>query len=160
MGVELSFLEHCKREGDACLDQIVTGDVTWVQYVNAETKLQSMQWGHTASPKKPTKCHQTLSKRKLMATVFWDRRELLLVEFLERNVTTNAEHYCNKITNLRRAIQNKHHGMLSNAVDQVVACMPGLDPRSGQVSWVRFFRGFSSPVRQMSGSFRPPKVPE
>ena len=26
---------------------------------------------------------------------------------------------------------------------------------SGQVSWVRFFRGFSSPVRQMSGSFRP-----
>ena len=29
------------------------------------------------------------------------------------------------------------------------------DPRSGQVSWVRFFRGFSSPIRQMSGSFRP-----
>ena len=27
---------------------------------------------------------------------------------------------------------------------------PGFDPRSGQVSWVRFFRGFSSPVRQMS----------
>ena len=32
-------------------------------------------------------------------------------------------------------------------------------PRSGQVSWVRFFRGFSSPVRQMSGSLAP-KVPE
>ena len=32
---------------------------------------------------------------------------------------------------------------------------PGFDPRSGQVSWVRFFRCFSSPVRQMSGSFRP-----
>ena len=31
----------------------------------------------------------------------------------------------------------------------------GFHPRSGQVSWVRFFRGFSSPVRQMSGSFRP-----
>ena len=24
---------------------------------------------------------------------------------------------------------------------------PGVDPRSGQVSWVRFLRGFSSPVR-------------
>ena len=34
---------------------------------------------------------------------------------------------------------------------------PGFDPRSGQVSWVRLFRGFSSPVRQMSGSFRPPR---
>ena len=36
---------------------------------------------------------------------------------------------------------------------------PGFDPRSGQVSWVRFFRGFSSPVRQMSGSFRPTRSP-
>ena len=32
---------------------------------------------------------------------------------------------------------------------------PGFDPRSGQVSWVKFFRGFSSPVSQMLGSFRP-----
>ena len=29
---------------------------------------------------------------------------------------------------------------------------PGFDSQSGQVSWVRFFRGFSSPVRQMSGN--------
>ena len=36
---------------------------------------------------------------------------------------------------------------------------PGFDLRSGQVSWVRFFRGFSSSVRQMSGSFRPPRSP-
>ena len=36
---------------------------------------------------------------------------------------------------------------------------PGFDPRSGQVSWVRIFRSFSSPVRQMSGSFGPPRSP-
>ena len=36
---------------------------------------------------------------------------------------------------------------------------PSFDPRSGQVSWVRFFRGFCSPVRQMSGRFRPPRFP-
>ena len=35
----------------------------------------------------------------------------------------------------------------------------GFDPRLGQVSLVRFFRSFSSPVRQMSGSFRPPRSP-
>ena len=33
---------------------------------------------------------------------------------------------------------------------------PEFDPRPGQISWVRFFRGISSSVRQMSGSFRPP----
>ena len=35
----------------------------------------------------------------------------------------------------------------------------GVDPRSGQVSWVRFFRGFSSPIGQMSGSYRSPRTP-
>ena len=36
---------------------------------------------------------------------------------------------------------------------------PWFDPRSGQFSQVRFFRGFSSSVRQMSGSFRPRRSP-
>ena len=45
MGAALSFLERYQREGDAFLDRIVTGDETWVRYVNAETKLQSMHWG-------------------------------------------------------------------------------------------------------------------
>ena len=36
---------------------------------------------------------------------------------------------------------------------------PGFDPRSGQVSWVWFFRVFSTPVSQISGSFRPPRSP-
>ena len=48
-------------------------------------------------------------------------------------------------------------------VGQAVACapvtQPGFDPRSGQVPWVRFFRGFSSPVKQMSGIFRPRRSP-
>ena len=40
-------------------------------------------------------------------------------------------------------------------------CGPGGSMRAchtagpGQVFWVRFFRGFSSPARQMSGSLRP-----
>ncbi|KAJ4446369.1 hypothetical protein ANN_13065 [Periplaneta americana] len=62
IGAALSFLENYERKGDAFLDQIVTGDETWVRYVNAETELQSMQWGHTHSPKKPTKSCRTATK--------------------------------------------------------------------------------------------------
>ena len=36
---------------------------------------------------------------------------------------------------------------------------PGFDPRSGQVSCVRFYRVFSSPVKQTSGNFRPTRSP-
>ena len=51
---------------------------------------------------------------------------------------------------------------MSTAVEQVVACAlvtQRARVRTGQVSWVRFFRGFSSPIRQMSGNFRPTRSP-
>ena len=55
--------------------------------------------------------------------------------------------------------------LLSTAVEQVVACAL-LTQRARVRSPVgtgflgKVFRGFSSPVRQMSGNFRTPKVPE
>ncbi|KAJ4443254.1 hypothetical protein ANN_04922 [Periplaneta americana] len=51
-----------------------------------------------------------------MATVFCKRKGILLVEFLERNATINAERYCNTLTNLKSAIQNKRRGMLSSGM--------------------------------------------
>jgi hypothetical protein len=48
--------------------------------VNAETKEQSEQWMHTHSLNNPKKFKQT-SARKLMASVFWDRKGVLMVEF-------------------------------------------------------------------------------
>jgi hypothetical protein len=52
----------------------VTGDKTWVSFMNVETKEQSKQWMHAHSPNKLKKFKQT-SARKLMAAVFWDRKE-------------------------------------------------------------------------------------
>jgi hypothetical protein len=49
--------------------------------VNAETREQSKQWMHTHSPNKLKKFQQT-SVRKLTATVFWDRKEVVMVEFM------------------------------------------------------------------------------
>ena len=82
MGSALTFLQRYWEEVKELLDRIVTGDETSVQFVNAETKEQSKQWMHTHSPNKPKKFKQTLSKRKMMATVFWDRKGILLTEFM------------------------------------------------------------------------------
>ena len=41
MGSALTFLQRYLEEGDEFLDRIVTGDKTWVRFVNAETKEQS-----------------------------------------------------------------------------------------------------------------------
>jgi hypothetical protein len=79
----------------------VTGVETWVSFVNVETKEQPMQWMHTHSPNKPKRFEQ-----KLMATVFCDRKGVLIVEFVQQG-TIMSEMYCETLKKLRRAIQNK-----------------------------------------------------
>jgi acyl-CoA thioesterase len=49
---------------------------------------------HTHSPNKPKKFKHTLSARKLMATVFWDRKGVLMVEFMQEGTTVMSEVYC------------------------------------------------------------------
>jgi hypothetical protein len=55
--------------------------------VNVETKEQSKQWMHTHSPNKPKELNQTASARKLMVTLFWDRKGVLMVEVLQQGTT-------------------------------------------------------------------------
>jgi len=113
MGSALTFLQRYWEEGDEFLDRIVTGDETWVKFVNEETKEQSKQWMHTHYPNKPNKFKQTLSNRKMMATVFWDRKGILLTEFMDHS---NVRGFCETLHKLRRSIQNKRRGMFSEGV--------------------------------------------
>ncbi|GFV35017.1 mariner Mos1 transposase [Trichonephila clavipes] len=111
----LDLLIRCDEEGDDILSRIVTGDKTWVSHINPESKQQSMEWRLTSSPIK-VKAKQTLSKRKIMPTVFWDRRGVLLVDFMPQGIKINSDAYCATQQKLRRALQNKRRGMLSNGV--------------------------------------------
>jgi histone-lysine N-methyltransferase SETMAR len=70
---------------------------------------------HTSSPIKK-KFRQTISTRKITCIVFWDRKGVLLVEFLPQGSTINAGVYCDTVQKLHHAIQNKCHGMLSQCV--------------------------------------------
>jgi hypothetical protein len=91
----LVFLEQYNKDGDDLLSHIVgvTYDVTLILFVNVETKEQSKQWMHTHSPKKPKMFKQTLSARKLTATIFWDRKGVLM-KFMQRCTTATSEAYC------------------------------------------------------------------
>ncbi|GFW25388.1 histone-lysine N-methyltransferase SETMAR [Trichonephila clavipes] len=74
-----------------------------------------MEWRNTSSPIK-VKAKQTLSKHKIMATVFWDLRGILLVNFMPQGTAINSGAYCTTLRKLRRALQNKQHGMLLKGV--------------------------------------------
>jgi hypothetical protein len=77
----------------------VTGDETWDLFMNVEAKGQWEQWMHTHSPNKLISFKETLSGRRLMATVFWDRKGLLLVEFMQWETTITSKVYCKTLRN-------------------------------------------------------------
>jgi hypothetical protein len=66
---------------------------------------------HQRSQKRLNK-HQ--HARKLMATVFWDRKGVLMVEFMQQGTITTSEDYyeTQKKIYMGQAIQNKRCGML------------------------------------------------
>jgi hypothetical protein len=86
--------------------------------VDVETKEQSKQCMHTHSPGKPTISNKhCLLARKLMATVFWDRKGVLTVEFMQQGIMISSEVYCETVKKcIGLAIHNKRHGMLTYSV--------------------------------------------
>lgn len=94
-------------EADAeFLTRIVTGDETWVHHWDPETKLESMQWIHKGSPP-PKKARTQPSAGKLMATIFWDLHGVLLIEYMPKGTTINAEVYGNTLKKLHSEITKK-----------------------------------------------------
>ena len=81
MGASLTHLLRFNDHGEDFLEQIVTGDETWVHQHCPETKAQSVAWKHPGSPTIKTFKTST-SSGKLMATVFWDMHFVLLLHFL------------------------------------------------------------------------------
>ncbi|GFQ98509.1 histone-lysine N-methyltransferase SETMAR [Trichonephila clavata] len=72
MGFALDFLTRYAEGGDQFLDHIVTGDEAWVYHHTPESKQRSMQRHHLNSPK-ANKCKTSISAKKIMASVFWNR---------------------------------------------------------------------------------------
>lgn len=99
------FFRECAENTEEFLDSIITGDETWCHYVTLETKEDSKQWRHSRSPK-PKKFKQTLSAGKVMATVFWDRKGVLLTEFMPKGTIINSDMYCDTLRKLKRAIKS------------------------------------------------------
>ncbi|GJQ71718.1 hypothetical protein Trydic_g11412 [Trypoxylus dichotomus] len=97
------FLRTYETDGEEFLDSIVTGDEICDHYITTETEQRSCQWKLPESPK-PRKFKQTLSAGKVMAMMFWNRKGLLLYEFMPAVATINANCYCKTLENLRRAI--------------------------------------------------------
>ena len=80
--IAINLLHRYETEGEEFLSNIVTGDETWVHFFEPESKRQSMEWHHTTSPTRK-KFKSSPSVGKVMASVFWDEKGVILLDFLE-----------------------------------------------------------------------------
>jgi histone-lysine N-methyltransferase SETMAR len=100
------MLQRYLNEGEQFMNSIVTGDESWAHHYEPETKRQSMQWRHLGSPS-PKKFKLSPSAGKVMITVLWDSRGVLLLDFLPKGETVNSARYQETLKKLARSIRLK-----------------------------------------------------
>jgi len=64
----------------------------------------------------PRRAKVTQSTKQVMATIFWDCRGNLLIDFKERNTTLNAVYFASLLHKLHDAIKERRRGMLRRGV--------------------------------------------
>jgi len=101
----LDFLTQYSEEGVNFLSCVVTGNKTWVSHEAPKSKQQLAEWRHASSPTK-MKFKQTTSTWKIMCTAFWDRKDVLLVDFLPQDSTINAGVVTHKNCDTRSRIRD------------------------------------------------------
>ena len=110
-----SILLKCFRSKDDFLLLQVTVDETWVHYYEPENKAQRHQWVGPGSPR-PKKFKTQPSAGKVMATVFWDAKGVIMLDFLPKRSTTTGVYYANLLDQLRTTICEKCRGKLTKGV--------------------------------------------
>jgi histone-lysine N-methyltransferase SETMAR len=106
------LVDLAKRYGENFWLRIITVDETWVPYFNPETKSQSMEW-RRPDEGPPIKARSNPSVGKVMMTVFWDCQGIILIDYLQRGQTINAEYYSGLLKGpLRTQLIKKRPGKL------------------------------------------------
>ena len=100
------------RSKDDFLLHLVTVDETWVHFYELENKAQSRQWVGPGSPR-PKKFK---TQPSWMATVFWDAKGVIMLDFLPKRSTITGVYYANLLDQLRTTLCEKCRGKLSKGV--------------------------------------------
>ncbi|GFR58500.1 histone-lysine N-methyltransferase SETMAR [Elysia marginata] len=91
-------------------DNLITGDETWAHLNIPETKRGYMTWKHPSFPvTKNFKVQRPAAK--VMATVFWDAKGVILLDILPQGQCANAAQYCT-LDHIRDAIRRKRPRLL------------------------------------------------
>ena len=96
------LLEFFRRDPNDFLSRLVT----WLYHYNPEIKQQSMEWRHSGLPH-PKKFRVQKSAGKVLASIFWDQDGFLLIDYLPKGQTINAEYYSSLLVQLKDILKGE-----------------------------------------------------
>jgi len=88
---------------------------TCLYHCGPETKQQSMEWRHSGSPR-PKKFRVQKSAGKVLASIFWDQDGIILIDYLPKGQTFNAEYYLSLLVQLKDILKEKRRGKVTTGV--------------------------------------------
>jgi len=90
-------------------------DETWLYHYDPETKQQLMEWRHSGSHH-PKKFRLQKSAGKVLASIFGDQDGILLIDYLPKGQTINAEYYSSLLVQLKDILKEKRRGKVTKGV--------------------------------------------
>lgn len=99
-------LDKFKCNSSEFLRRYVTVDETWIHYYTPETKEQSKQWT-SPNERAPKKAKTVRSAGKIMATVFWDSKGIILIDYLEKGKTITGQYYADLLDRFNAKLKEK-----------------------------------------------------
>ena len=115
--VQMCQLNLDKLEEDPdFMKKIITGDESWVSVLELELKKDSKEWHKKgAYAQRPIKALQNRSTKKVMITVFFDHKGVVMQEFKPPQESITAETYCATLAVLKERIRRKRKELWGGA---------------------------------------------
>ncbi len=88
------------------VQSIVTGDETWINTCEQESKQQSSVW-LTSSALRPKKAKRIPGNKKTMLTLFCDSKGVVLIDWLKPKEKIDSTRYCQTLSKLKECVQQK-----------------------------------------------------
>jgi hypothetical protein len=79
------LLTQYEQEGETFSKCIITGYESYVHFFTPESKRASSEWRHQSSSR-PKKVRSQASAGKVLLTIFWDHKGVILENYLEQTV--------------------------------------------------------------------------
>jgi len=99
------LLKFFRRDPNDFLSRMVTMDETWLYHYDPETKQQLMEWRHSGSPR--PKIPSAKIRWKISRLDFWNQDGILLIDYVPKGQTINAEYYLSLLVQLKDILKEK-----------------------------------------------------